>query len=674
MLFSEKPMAVTSPSSVRGPLARALRLSASLAAAAGLAACAAPSGSSSSPERGGMMGSAHSAPDAHASFTDSRISADLVAAGDQAVRYHQIITTLSDPFFEGRAPGTNGALVAADYLEWNYKRIGLEPLFTDEEGNPSYRQPFEVTGPLQVTRSGASWTVRGAKAMLSEGVDFNVAGFSGEGEATGELAFVGYSIDEGRDGYSSFNEGDDLTGKIAMILRFEPMTSDGTSKWNETGWSSASALVGKIQAAKERGAAGVILVNPPEADDARAAELPTARGTAFRAGLEDTPAILMSQDAADRLLRSATGRSLLDWRKKADDVGGVTVIPQAVVSIEGGVARPRLTTYNIAGVLRGRGALADEYVILGGHYDHVGYGYFGSRTGSMGEIHEGADDNASGTAGVILQAERLKAIYGEQPRGTDARSIVFMGFGAEESGLEGSRHFVEHMPFSESQVQAMINMDMIGRLREEEKLEIGGVETAAGFMDILRPMFDAASLPIKTSGGGSGPSDHASFNSKGMPVLFFHTGLHEDYHAPTDESQKINVEGAVEVANLAGTVAEALALQPTKLEFRETGTRNQMGSVARARVRLGIAPGNYSDTDPGVVVGGVTPGTSAADAGLKEGDRIMKWGDDDLLDVGAMMQFLSKHEPGDEVVLTVRRDGKEIPVKVKLKPAQRGGQ
>ena len=304
----------------------------------------------------------------------------------------------------------------------------------------------------------------------------------------------------------------------------------------------------------------------------------------------------------------------------------------------------------------------------------MGYGYFGSRGGYMGEIHEGADDNASGTAGVIIEARRLKTLYDNLPKGEAARSIVFMGFGAEESGLNGSRHFVENMPFSESQVQAMINMDMIGRLRGEQQLEIGGVQTAAGFEEILTPLFDASILPIKTSGGGSGPSDHASFNAVGIPVLFFHTGLHEDYHTPTDEGQKINFEGGVAVAQLAGNVALDLALMDEKLEFRETSSRRQMGSVARARVRLGIAPGNYSDTDPGVVVGGVSEGTSAADAGLEKDDRIIKWGDNDLLDVVQMMEFLGKHEPGDEVMLIVVRDGKEVPIKVTLKAPQRGGQ
>jgi hypothetical protein len=656
---------------------RIVGFAASLVTLAGLAACATPrdSGNATPAQRTAATPSPSASPSpAGSDVTVSAVSEALMASGDEVVRYHQIVTTLSDPFFEGRAPGTNGGLVAADYLEWNFERIGLEPLFTNDDAQMSYRQAFEVTGPLEVVRSGASWTVRGANAPLKEGVDFNVAGFSGNGEATGELAFIGYSIEDGSDGYSSFADGDDLTGKIAMILRFEPMMADGTSKWAESGWSSASALVGKIQAAKERGAAGIVLVNPPEADDPRAAELPTARRTAFRAGLEDTPAILMSQEAADRMLRSATGRSLLDWRKMADSKGGVSLIPQAEVTIEGGVERPRLTTENIAGVLRGKGALADEYVIVGGHYDHIGYGYFGSRTGAMGEIHEGADDNASGTAGVLMQADRLAKMYERLPRGEDARSIIFMGFAAEESGLNGSKHFVDNMPMSESQVQAMINMDMIGRLRDEQKLEIGGVQTAAGFEDLLAPVFDASGIPIKTSGGGSGPSDHASFNAKGIPVLFFHTGLHDDYHAPGDESQKINFEGGVAVANLAGDTAVLLATLPEKLEFRQTGTRTPMGSVARARVRLGIAPGNYSDTDPGVVVGGVSEGTSAADAGLKQGDRIIKWGDEDLLDVEQMMVLLSKHEPGDEVVLLVVRDGKELPITVKMKPAQRGGQ
>ncbi len=663
--------------SVRSAL-RTAGFVATLVTLAGLAACAAPEKSSTtSPAQRTAATPSESTASPWPATTDvtvSSVSDSLLASGDDVIRYHQIVTTLSDPFFEGRAPGTNGVLVAADYLEWNFKRAGLEPLFTNEDGEMSYRQPFEVTGPMEVVRSGASWTVRGATAQLKEGVDFNVAGFSGNGEATGELVFVGYSIEDGEQGYSSYGENDDLTGKIALLLRFEPMMGDGTSKWSESGWSSASGLVGKIQAAQKRGAAGIILVNPPEADDPRAAELPDARRTAFRAGLEDTPAIMMSQQAADRMLRSATGRSLMDWRKLADSTGGVSPAPQVEITIEGGVERPRLTTDNVAGVLRGKGALADEYVIVGGHYDHVGYGYFGSRGGHVGQIHEGADDNASGTAGVLMEAQRLKQVYDNLPKGEDARSIVFMGFGAEESGLNGSRHFVEHMPFSESQVQAMINMDMIGRLRGEQQLEIGGVQTAAGFEEILTPVFDESGLPIKTSGGGSGPSDHASFNAVGIPVLFFHTGLHDDYHTPTDEGQKINFEGGVAVAQLAGDVALMLALKDEKLEFRETSSRRQMGSVTRARVRLGIAPGNYSDTDPGVVVGGVTEGTSAADAGLQKDDRIIKWGDDDLLDVMQMMEFLGKHEPGDEVMLVVVRDGKEVPIKVTLKAAQRGGQ
>ncbi len=656
---------------------RTAGFAATLLTLAGLAACAAPreSGTTSPAQRTAATPASSASPrPATSDVTVSSISESLVASNDEVLRFHQIVTTLSDPFFEGRAPGTNGVLVAADYIEWNFERAGLEPLFTTEDGEMSYRQPFKVTGPMEVVRSGASWTVRGANVPLNEGVDFNVAGFSGNGEATGELVFVGYSIEDGQQGYSSYGEDDDLTGKIAMMLRFEPLMADGTSKWAETGWSGSSGLVGKIQAAKDRGAAGIILVNPPEADDPRAAELPTARGTAFRAGLEDTPAILMSQQAADRMLRSATGRSLMDWRKLADSTGGVSPVPQVEITIEGGVERPQLTTENVAGVLRGKGALADEYVIVGGHYDHVGYGYFGSRGGYMGEIHEGADDNASGTAGVIIEARRLKTLYDNLPKGEAARSIVFMGFGAEESGLNGSRHFVENMPFSESQVQAMINMDMIGRLRGEQQLEIGGVQTAAGFEEILTPLFDASKLPIKTSGGGSGPSDHASFNAVGIPVLFFHTGLHEDYHTPTDEGQKINFEGGVAVAQLAGNVALDLALMDEKLEFRETSSRRQMGSVARARVRLGIAPGNYSDTDPGVVVGGVSEGTSAADAGLEKDDRIIKWGDNDLLDVVQMMEFLGKHEPGDEVMLIVVRDGKEVPIKVTLKAPQRGGQ
>lgn len=653
-------------------------LAASAMVAATLLACAAPreatSSSASSSVASGSASSRAATPiaaSARRAPTESAIAAALSASDDQVRRYHQIVTTLSDPFFEGRAPGTKGVEIAADMMDFYFTRIGLEPFFTDANGEQSFRQTFEVTGPLEVVRSGASWSTRGQSRSLSEGSDFNVMGFSGNAEATGELVFVGYSIENGENGYSTYGPDDDLSGKIAVLLRFEPMNEQGKSKWAENAWSPRSGLAGKIDAITKRGAAGIVLVNPPGADDPRAAELPTARGTSFNLGVQ-VPAVALSHDAADRLLRETTGRSLMDWRKKADASGGVTPIPQATMTIEGGVERPRIPTDNVAAVLRGRGALAEEYVIVGGHYDHVGYGYFGSRVGAIGQIHPGADDNASGTAGVLMAAERLKKAYDELPPDQDARSIVFMGFGAEESGLNGSRYFVENMPFAVSQAQAMINLDMIGRLRDEQKLQIGGVETAAGFMDILKPIFDASGLPITPQGGGSGPSDHASFNAKGIPVLFFHTGLHGEYHAPSDEAWTINHEGAVATANLAADVALTLATTPQKLEFRETTTR-RMGAMPRARVRLGIAPGNYSDTLPGVVVGDVTPGTSAADAGIQKGDRIIKWGGEELADVEQMMTMLAKHEPGEVVEMVVVREGREITIPVTMKaPAPRG--
>lgn len=655
-------------------------LAGAIVALAGLSACVAPRTSSSadagSGTPAGQRTGAPGAPEtgsAGASAARSAVAETLRAQPEQVRKFHQIVSTLSDPFFEGRAPGTKGERLAADYIERQFQQAGLEPLFLDADGKPSYRQPFTVRGPIEPVRAGATWRVRSEAAELVEGQDFNVLGFSGNGEATGELVFVGYAIAESEHGYSSFGKDDDLTGKIAMVLRFEPMDEEGKSRWNDAGWSAAAGLLPKIRALRERGVAGIVLVNPPGAADPRTDRLSTARETSFQAGLEGVPAIAMSGDAADRLLRAATGRSLLDWRRKADETGGVSPIPQATLTLEGGVDRPTFATDNVAGVLRGKGALAAEYIVVGGHYDHVGYGHFGSRTGSMGEIHPGADDNASGTAGVILQAERLASMYRQLPPGASARSIVFIGFGAEESGLEGSEFFVENMPFAASQTQAMINMDMIGRLNDEQKLEIGGVETATGFLDLLRPSFDASGLPIKTSGGGSGPSDHSSFNSANIPVLFFHTGLHGEYHAPTDKAHLINPEGGVAVANLAGDVAHLLATRDERLEFRQTASR-QMGSVSQARVRLGIAPGNYSDTKPGVVVGGVTPGTSAALAGLKKDDRIIKWGDEDLLDVVQMMEFLGKHEPGDEVDLVVVRDDKEVTVKVKLQAARSGRQ
>jgi len=616
---------------------------------------------------------------------DGAIAGLLQSKGEHVQEFHSHVVTLSNYFFEGRAPGTAGGEIAAQYLEFYFRRYGLGPVFDEEIETPggqtvltpgaSYQQVFTVAGDTIVTAEEVAWSADGRTRTLTAGEDFNVLGVSGNAEVSGPLTFVGYSIPAGPGGYSSYPDDVNLEGRIAVVLRYEPITEAGKSRWStrDTGWSNYAALSPKLQAAADKGAAGVILVSPPGADDPRAARLETVSSTRI-GGAMDVPVIMMTTEAVDELIRAADadGRSLYDLRRMADEGAAIVHLDSAEITIDAGVERLRTPTTNVAGLLPGRGDLADEFIVIGGHYDHVGYGHFGSRWGARGagHIHPGADDNASGTAGVLLLARVLSKMYAELPEDQPVRSIVFMGFGAEESGLNGSRYFVQNPPMSIggiSNVVAMINMDMIGRLREGA-LSLGGTGTAIGFEDWLAPYLAESGLNVTTSRGGTGPSDHASFYNAGVPVLFAFTGLHTEYHTPDDKAHTINYAGGVAISALVGRIAMALATEPERLVFQSTGTRTQAGTLRGVSVQLGIVPGDYSDDRPGVMLGGVTPGTSADDAGLKAGDRILRWGGEEVADIGAMMQRLADHKPGDVVTIVIERDGEEMSVDVTLKP------
>lgn len=605
---------------------------------------------------------------------DAPIAATLERLGPDVQRYNSHVTTLSNPFFEGRVPGSRGIDMAASYLEHYMGRAGLEPLFASP-AMASFRQTMTVTGETSVEDAAFTLTADGRRSDLVEGEDFNALGVSGNGEISDlPVAFVGYSIEEGPHGYASYPEDIDLAGKAALMLRFEPMSSTGESLWAENGrWSNRASLEAKMDAAFDRGAEAIIFVNAPGADDPRADRLGSVESVRFRADY-DKPVVALSLDAADRLVKAgdAQGRSLMDFRRMADDAGGVVDLTGARVSLRTMLRTAQIPTDNVAGVLRGRGDLADEYVVVGAHYDHLGTGLFGSRTPNrQGEIHPGADDNASGTAGLLLLADRMRDAYDALGPNDSARSIIFLAFTAEESGLNGSRYFVDNTPISLSQITTMINMDMIGRVRDNE-ITLYGTGTTPTFDEILDPLIARSDLKVTKQPGGQGPSDHSSFYSKDIPVLAFFSGLHEQYHTPDDEDWTVNRVGAVKVIDLVEDTTLALATRPGRLEFTATGTQTNVGSVRNVSVRLGIAPGNYADTLPGVLVGEVYPNTSAAEGGLKEGDRIVRWGGEELSDIGAMMQRLGDHEPGDVVPMVVVRDGREVNLLVTMKARETG--
>ncbi len=611
------------------------------------------------------------APDAN-DPAQADLQKSLQAMGPVAIEWYQHVQTLSNPFFEGRVPGSRGNDLAAEYVEFYMKQIGLEPAFkqADAAGKdaPSWRQPFTLEGGTPKVESS---TVTAAGQALERGKTYQVIGSSGSGAVNAPIVFAGYAIEEGKNDYTSFDKKEDFTGKVVMVLRYEPLDADGRSQWSDRRFSGASAMRSKLDAVADRKAAAIILVNPPECRDG-AKELEQTESSVFGPGY-DIPIVQLSPEAADALLRKAdpNGRGLMDFRQMADkgDVKCVALKPDVQTRIEVAIAEKGIPAQNVGGVLRGKGKLADEWMIIGGHYDHVGMGYFGADPQNRGKLHPGADDNASGTGAMLCSARAMHDFYNSKEAPAACRSIIFLAFTAEESGLDGSREFVKHPTMPADKIAAMINLDMVGRLRGDE-LAMSGTGTAEKFNDLIRPAIERAGLTVRADPGGRGPSDHASFYAAGIPVLFLFTGNHDDYHKPTDKAFTVNPLGAAKIVHLVEELAKTLVTTPEKPKF--TSTDGKGGSDrGYAKVRLGVQPSMSKREGPGLGIDDVSAGTSAADAGLTKGDVILKWGDKPMEGAADLMERLRDHEPGDVVKLTILRDGKEMIVDVTLKASKK---
>ncbi|MEC8320514.1 MAG: M28 family peptidase [Planctomycetota bacterium] len=614
----------------------------------------------------------------------ARIFEDL---DPRAREWYQHVMTLSNPWFEGRAPGSDGIERAADYLEYWYRRNGLEPAFPaadDASDWTSYRQPMVLPGGRpRISRAGLSIDGR----ELEAGRDFTVLGNSGDGVVVAPLAFAGYAIEEGPEGYTSFDVDDGdrpFEDRLVMVLRYEPLDDEGRSRFTTRRFSRFASIPDKMRAVADRGAAGVVLVNPPGARFAQDGleDDPSGR---FGDGL-GIPVIQVAPEIADRMLAAAGGEEQVDLealRRIADEGshGAIQIGDVAAIRIETGIDGGARSTSNLGGVLRGRGDLADEWLVIGAHYDHIGFGDFGAMPTNRGRLHPGADDDASGTAAVIMLGRILADRYAEADEDADLRSILFLGFTAEESGLNGSRHYVEHPTLPADSINAMLNLDMIGRLRNDT-LAVGGMDSAVGLLERIRPDLEASGLDIVADPNGRGPSDHASFYGAGIPVMYFFTGTHDDYHRPGDFGWTVNPRGAAKVIDLVDAVATRLATDPDRLDFgdgRGGGIATRPSRPAGndrgyASVRLGIRPGMSGGEGFGVKVESVSPGTSAEEGGILAGDVIVAWGGEDLVDVMDMVGRLREHKPGDVVPMVVLRDGAEVELDVTMKASEQNVQ
>jgi Zn-dependent M28 family amino/carboxypeptidase len=324
-----------------------------------------------------------------------------------------------------------------------------------------------------------------------------------------------------------------------------------------------------------------------------------------------------------------------------------------------------ITSYsnNLLGLLEGNDAtMKNEVIVVGAHMDHLGDGLkYGSLHDSHEPaIHNGADDNASGTAGILELAQYFTA-----NKKLLKRSILFMTFSAEEAGLVGSAHFTKSELFKKYNIVAMINLDMIGRLADN-KITIGGVGTSGIWDKMLDSLNGISKFTLSKNNEGFGPSDHSSFYAKEVPVLFFFTSLHSDYHKPTDDWDKINSEGEVRILNMVADVVSCVNSLPAKPDYIKSKEQTSENKNMGFRVTLGIIP-DYSSSSDGLSITGVKTGSVGEKAGLKAGDIIKKMGDFEVKNIYDYTDALSRFKQGDETVLIVKRGEEELTLNVVFK-------
>ena len=505
---------------------------------------------------------------------------------------------LAGPAMEGRGPGTPGGERAAGEIARILAAAGLRP-GGDQQ---SFFQSFAFATGTRLAPASRFEVLGSDARTLSVDREWRPHGGSRQGEVTGDVIFVGHGITtpDGRwDDYRSV----DVRGRIALALDGAPA---------ELGARVTSRL-DKLLAARRAGATALLL-----ASDA----LPPLEETGARV---DILSASVTRSAAEAL-RASGPRSV-----------------RMRIALETTERR----TANVIGILPGRDpALAHEAVVIGAHHDHLGM--------SGGQIYHGADDNASGTAAVLGLARAFAAAGGAP------RTLVFALFGAEELGLLGSAHYVRHPAVPLERTVAMVNLDMVGRLRGS--VTVGGVDTGSGMRAIVNDASIATGVPVTMRGESQPASDHSSFYHAGKPVVFFHTQGHDDYHKPTDTADKIDVDGLARVTALAAAVVERLAAAPpptyAKVESSARRSRSPRASVPAGGAFLGIA-GDGGRRGDGVPLRQVVPGSAAEKAGVRAGDVLVRFGGEIVDGFEDVQRLVAARKPGDTVELVYLRNGEE---------------
>jgi hypothetical protein len=596
-----------------------------------------------------------------ASLLTGFVAASETVPEPARLRLEQDLRALADDAMEGRRSGEAGAEKAANYIAEAFRHIGLQPAGTEE-----YLQPFQVTTGVRLgprNRLRIRW--RDASLEGRVGKDFIPLAFSKNGHFRGRLVFAGYGISSSEPEYDDY-EGTSVDGRAVLILRHEPQERREKSPFDGAEFTYHANLRHKTSNARQNGATALLLVNDalhhtPEED----VLLPLVAEETT--GLADVLVVHVRREWLQQLGAAAVP-NLKRWQKRVDRklIPDSRVLEGIEVDLEVDLEKRRRVTHNVLGLLEGsRPGLRKQTVLIGAHYDHLGHGDSHSlEPEAQDEIHNGADDNASGVSALLEIARAL--VKRHQQIG---RSVLFAAFAGEEMGLLGSSHYAANPTQPLDRMVSMINLDMVGR-SNEGRLSIGGAGTSPGFEDMLRRLNEPYGFALDLSMGGFGPSDHTPFYARQLPVLFFFTGAHADYHRPSDDVEHINFEGLERISRLVSEVTFELAgaeEAPVFTEVEEEAPAVGEGYGRRGYgAYLGTIPEFGETKRPGVTITGVRRDSPAARAGLRAGDRIVRFGSIRIDNLYDLTYALRTHRAGDRIKLRYVREDQEIDTKAVL--------
>ncbi|MBK7630186.1 MAG: M28 family peptidase [Ignavibacteriales bacterium] len=550
------------------------------------------------------------------------------------------INYLASDELEGRMTGTPALYKAAEFLQKEFRSYGLNPLFSG-----SYFQEFPFMENLELGNNILSFTIDKKEINCEQSKDFTPLAFTDNITASGFIVFAGYGIsakDLDYDDYANI----DVKDKIIIVFRNHPDMKTPHSKFDQY-----SSLRYKTTTARDKGARGIIFINTKDNKD-----------DALVAFKYDNAAKITGISAV------SVKRNILDFIPLSDLQNEIdsTLVPKSFLidplvnaSILTEVNEVKGKSVNVGGIVKAsNNKFPGEYLVIGAHFDHLGWG--GQNSLYMGEpsIHNGADDNASGTSGLLELAEKFSSIKDQIKR-----DIVFVAFSGEELGLLGSSYVVNNFPLPIDNDITMINMDMIGRLNDKNDLIVYGTGTSSKWKNILDDKNDY-DFNLTFNDEGFGPSDHSSFYGKKIPVLFFFTGTHSDYHKPSDDADKINGNGEEKVVKYVYDVAMTIINSDVRPDYISV-ERKDTGKMMGTKVYVGTVPDFAGEVD-GYKLGGVTDGSPAAKAGLQAGDIITQFGDKKISNIYDFTYALGNYVPGDKVNVLIKRGEVELTIEVEL--------